>query len=102
MTLNPSSSTTASMTSRRRSRRGVSACIGYNTTVPSSWKLTQLLGNMASGFGGCGVSSHRADGDALAPQGLHAAHRIPTRAARLPGSPRPGRCILLVSAVSGL
>ena len=43
-------------TSSRRSRRRLGAIIGYSTTVPSRWKLTQLLGKIASGFAGCSVS----------------------------------------------
>jgi hypothetical protein len=40
-----------------RSWRRVGASMGYSTTVPSSWKLTQLFGNTASGQRGSGRSS---------------------------------------------
>ena len=47
----------ASMISLRRSRRRAGEYMGYKTIRPSSWVENQLLGNMASGFSGVGVSS---------------------------------------------
>ena len=64
-TLKPVSRTTASMTSVRRSARRFSAYIGYSTTVPSAWKLTQLFGKTASGLGGRVGVRHHAHADAL-------------------------------------
>ena len=56
------------MIAARRSARRLAACIGYSTTVPSAWKLTQLFGKTASGLRGSSESSRDAHGDALAGQ----------------------------------
>ena len=53
---NPARSTAARCSGRRSARRE-GASIGYSTTVPSAWKLTQLFGKQASGFAGSGGSS---------------------------------------------
>src|SRR5687768_4643403 len=90
------------MGASRRSARRVGAIIGYSTTLPSAWKLTQLFGKQASGFGGSGVSSATTTSTPASASREASLSNSASAAAASAAEEPPDRWNRLESAVSGL